>query len=219
LKERLKNFLKDLLTENIPLKLLSVLVALFLWVFVKGTSYTELTLFVPVKITSLPLNLVLMDVEPQRLIVKVKGPVHKLDRLKVEDMGIFLDLKNAHAGINTFILRPEEVKVPSGIEVVGLSPSELRVKLSELVRKAVSVKVQFKGLPPPSYEVVSVRVNPPNVHLSGPKEVLERIDHVTTEPIDLEGLKESFSLEVPLTVRGLEAEPSRVTVQVELRRR
>jgi len=87
------------------------------------------------------------------------------------------------------------------------------------VKKAVSVKVQFKGLPPPSYEVVSVRVNPPNVHLLGPKEVLERIDHVTTEPIDLEGLKGSFSLEVPLAVMGLEAEPSRVTVQVELRRR
>ncbi len=219
MRERLKNFLKSLLTENIPLKLLSLLVAVFLWAFVKGTSYTELTFFVPVKITGLPLNLLLMDVEPQRLMVKVKGPVHKVDRLKTEDIGIFLDLKGAHPGINTFLLRPEEVKVPPGIEVAGLSPSELRVRLSELVKKAVSVKVQFKGLPSPSYEVVSVRVNPPKVYLSGPKEVLERIDHVTTEPIDLEGLKESFSLEVPLTVNGLEAEPSRVTVQVELRRR
>jgi YbbR domain-containing protein len=219
LRERLKNFLKGLLTQNISLKLLSILVALFLWAFVKGTSYTELTFFVPVKVTSLPPNLVLTDVEPQRLIVKVKGPAHKLDRLKVEDIGIFLDLKGAHPGLNTFLIRPEEVKVPSGIEVVGLSPSELRVKLSEFMRKVVPVKVQFKGLPPPSYEVISIKVHPPKVYLSGPKEVLEKIDHVTTEPIDLEDLKGSFKMEVPLALTGLEVEPSRVLVQVDLRRR
>ncbi|RLA82439.1 MAG: hypothetical protein DRG31_07385 [Deltaproteobacteria bacterium] len=214
--------LRGLLTENVGLKAVSLILAFLLWAFVKGTSKGEMTIRVPVEVEGVPDHLIVGKVDPSDVAVRLRGLMHRLNRLKPEEVRIPIELKDARSGLNTFLLRPEDVRIPPGIEVVALSPSEVRMRISELKRKRVPVKVELRGRPAEGYEIGSIRVDPPFVTVSGAKEVVRDLEAVRTEPVNLGDAKETLELEVPLSVGILplhSLEPKRVKVRVEVRPR
>lgn len=215
MKERLGRFL----TENVGLKALSVLLAFFFWAFVKGGTQGEVTVRVPVEVNKVPNGLMVVDLDPMEVAVRLRGLTARLKTLEAQEVRIKVDLNDARPGVNTYMLLPQSVKAPAGIEVVAVSPSELKVRVSQVFRKMVPVRVELRGEPPPGAKFGSITVDPPVVSVSGPKEVVRDLEAVRTEPIDVSGLRETLELEVPLS-RGflpLQAiEPERVKVRLEV---
>lgn len=208
--------LKGLLTENLGLKVLSVLFAFLFWAFVKGSTQAEMTVKVPVEVNKVPSGLVVVDLDPAEVGVRLRGLNSRLKGLTPQEVRLRVDLKGVQPGLNTFLLLPQMVKAPAGIEVVAVSPSELKVRVSQVVKKKVAVRVELKGETPPG---VSVVVDPPAVWVSGPKEVVRDLEAVRTEPLDVGAFKGPVELEVPLS-RGIlplnTIEPERVKVRLEV---
>jgi hypothetical protein len=209
--------------ENLGLKLLSVALALSLWAVVLGDQKVEIAMAVPLEIKDLPRDLVLVNELPETLEVRVRGPktlVATLTPREVDWLGL---PKSFAEGENVIWVRPEAVRVPRGIEVVGVTPQRVRVVLDAVVVREVEVSPRIEGAPPKGFVLRRVTSTPPRIRMTGPKSELRTLTRVYTLPINLEGQEASFSTRAMLEpagrlIRPLDEVPIIVAVEIASRR-
>lgn len=118
-------------TTHWELKLLSLLTAVLLWGFVVGGAKSEVVLTVPVEFLGIPPGLELIDETPESVDVLLRGLRVQLGRLRGEALRIQVPLADARAGEKMLRLLPEHVQVPTGLQVIRIMPSRLRVVLEK----------------------------------------------------------------------------------------
>ena len=108
--------------SHLGLKLLSLAMALLLWMVVSGEETVERGLRVPLELQQVPAGLELTGEVPTTVDLRVRGPSGTLGRLAAGDIVAVLDLRGATEGRRLFPLTMEQVRVPFGVEVVQVSP-------------------------------------------------------------------------------------------------
>ena len=191
-----------LLTDNWTLKLISVTLALLLWMFIMGERQLEVGYRVPLELQNIPKGLMVGNEVPSLVDIRVSGPRTLQLKVSPNDISIIVDLTDLEPGITTFQQLEERLNLPSGLHVTRLSPSFIDLKLERIKQKLVPIKVSLTGEPLSGYELGEVRVVPDEVIVEGGETELKSISEVTTEEVDLHGVNEGFSLIVPLVHRG-----------------
>jgi hypothetical protein len=207
------------LMDNLGLKLLSVVLAVFLWAVVVGEQKVEVTMNIPLEIKGVPPDLVMMNEPADMLEVRVRGPKTLVSTLSPGEMVLEGLPKNFVEGDNPISIRPEMVRAPRGIEVVEVNPRRLRVILDAIVEREVEVTPRVEGAPAKGFVVKQVTSSPPRIRMAGPKSDLRRLTRVYTVPINLEGHTASFSTRAMLDpvarrVRALDDTPIIVAVEI-----
>ncbi len=179
------------ITHNWHLKLLALGIAVAMWGYVVGQEKAEMTLVMPLELTGIPEQLVVANSPPAEIRLRVYGRRSLLRRLAELKPVKTLSLEGAGPGEHLFELLPEEMDMPYGIKVVGISPSKVRVVLARKARRKVPVRPVIKGKPAPGYEVVDVTFSPPKVTISGLKSEVAEVDWVWTTPMDVTGLTDT----------------------------
>ncbi|MDW7644179.1 MAG: CdaR family protein [Desulfuromonadales bacterium] len=190
------------LMENWLLKLLSLSFALVLWFFVMGEQKLELGYAVPLELKNTPRGLMVANEVPSLVDVRISGPRTLLMNLSPSDISISVDLKDLQPGLTSFKRLEERLNIPSALKVTRLSPSFVDVKLERIRSKAVPVQPVISGQPAEGFVVKSVRATPDKVDVEGSESELKDVAEVSTEPVDVEGVRESFTLMVPINYRG-----------------
>jgi len=113
-----------------------------------------------------------------------------------------LDLSMASAGENIVPVSPDDIRRPSGVTVMHLSLSEVRVKLEPLVRQTFRLRPVLHGTPAAGYRVVKIAVSPPKITAEGPASVIRALDVIQTMPIDIQGASESITIEPKIDYQG-----------------
>lgn len=116
-----------LLEKDLTLKLLSLAMALALWVSVSGRDNPGIgpaTFQVAVEPVGLQEGLTIQKLEPRTVRVTVRGPRWRVRELSSEDFRASLDLSRAGPG-RTFL--PVRVYAPPGVETLNLNPSQVAV--------------------------------------------------------------------------------------------
>ncbi len=190
------------LTENWTLKLISLVFALILWVFIMGERRLEVGYTVPLELQNVPAGLMVANEVPSLIDVRVSGPRTLQMKVSPNDIGINVDLNDLQPGLTTFKRLEERLNLPSGLRVTRLSPSFIDLKLERIAEKQVPIKIALSGEPLDGYAVGSVKASPDRVLIEGAESELKSVTSVTTEHVDLIGVNESFSLIVPLVHQG-----------------
>jgi len=191
-----------LLTENWILKLLSLAFALVLWFFVMGERKLEVGYTVPLELKNTPPGMMVANEVPSLVDVRLSGPRTMLMNLSPKDISISVDLADLKPGLTSFKRLEERLNIPSGVKVTRLSPSFVDVKLERIKEKVVPVQVVFSGVPAEGFQVSAVRTSPERVAVEGAESEIKDVTEVVTEPVDVDGVKESFTLMVPISYRG-----------------
>jgi len=207
------------LTDNLGLKLLSVALAVFLWAVVVGEQKVEVAMNIPLEVKGLPSDLIMVNEPGDTLEVHVRGPKTLVNTLSAGEMGLEGLPKNFVEGDNLLDIRPEMIRVPRGIAVVGVNPRRIRVILDAIAQREVEVSPRIEGEPAKGFVVARVTSTPPHVRMAGPKKDLRRLTRVYTVPINLEGHTASFSTRAMLEpvgrqVRVLDDTPIIVAVEI-----
>src|SRR3990172_11193681 len=95
--------------RHIGLKVLSVGLALLLWMVVSGEETVERGLRVPLELQQVPAGLEQTDEAPATVDVRVRGASGALSRVATGDVVAVLDLHGATAGRRLFPLTPDQV--------------------------------------------------------------------------------------------------------------
>ena len=191
------------ITKNPTLKVISLILAIILWLFVKSTSEGEVGLQVPLEFFHCPSNLIVTQVSEDVITVRIIGPLAQVERLSTTEGKARIDLSNAKAGTNTFAISADNFVIPKTLKITQISPSTITVELDPVMGKVVRVKALVKGEPAPGYRVTKISVDPPSIKLQGARSHLAGLREVSTEEIDISGLRKTVKTEVPLRLADL----------------
>jgi YbbR domain-containing protein len=180
------------------LKVLSVLVAVLLWMVVSGEEIVERGLRVPLELQQVSANIELLGDVPTTVDVRVRGASGTLSRVGTGDVVAVLDLRTARTGRRLFPLGPDQVRVPFGVEVVQVTPSAVAMVFELSATRQVPVVPAVDGRPAPGFVVGPLAADPQSVEVIGPESAVKRVTEVLTEPVSVSGasaaVKDTVSL-------------------------
>src|SRR5258706_6953610 len=131
--------------RHLGLKLLSLGLAVLLWMIVAGDETVERGLRVPVELTQVPAGLELLGDVPATVDVRVRGASGTLSRVGAGDVVAVLDLHTAQSGRRLFPLTPDQVRVPFGVEIVQVLPSAVTMAFEPSASREVSIVPAVDG--------------------------------------------------------------------------
>ena len=206
-------------TANLGLKLLSVVIALALWIFVNaGQKASERAIEVPVEFRNIPSDLMVTNPSLDQVEVRMMGPPAVLSTIDSDRLKVTLDLEGARPGTSTFRLTPDFFSPPRGVRVTRVSPSIVNLKLEAVAVRSLPVKVRVGEKPPFGYKITAVEASPEMVKVQGAASEVNRMSSVDTLPFELEGTQGKTTREVRLDSggKGISFSPDRVTVSLVL---
>jgi YbbR-like protein len=201
------------------LKVLSLGLAVLIWMFVSGEETVERGLRVPLELQQMPSGLEVLGDVPATVDVRVRGASGALSRVGTGDVVAVLDLRSASSGRRLFPLTPDQVRVPFGVQVVQVLPSTVALAFETSVSREVPVVPAVDGRPAPGYAVGSMSADPKTVEVIGPETAVKHATEVLTEPVAVAGAKADVRQAVTLglldpSLRLASARSATVTVQI-----
>ena len=191
---RLDKLLRRVFVEDWSLKLLSLAIAIVLWLLVTGQN-EPVTAHLNVQLNFIrPQSLEISNDPPRTVDVMLTGSRNKLDDLTSLDLVATVDLSDQRAGERVLRLADKaQISLPQGVKVDGFQPSAIPVRLEPIIERQVVIEPRLEGKPADSFEVYSVHPNKGSVMVRGPESRVLALQKVTTESIWLGGRKESFT--------------------------
>lgn len=204
---------------NLPLKVISLLVAVVLWLAVSGQSTVERNIRVPLEFQNVPAGMEIVGNPPDSVDVRLRGSSGNLARVVQGDVVAALDLTNARSGTRIFNLHATEVRVPFGVHVVQVTPPTVSLDFELSGQKVVPVSPVIEGDPESGFVVGRITTSPATVQVLGPVGRLEALLEATTEPVRVDGaratVRDSVTIGVEDTaVRLREPQVAVVTVEI-----
>ncbi len=205
--------------RHVGLKVLSLVLALLLWMAVAGEETVERSLRVPLELQQFPAGLELQGDVPATADVRVRGTSGALGRVSAGDIVAVLDLRGARPGRRLFHLTPEQVRAPFGVEVVQVSPPTIAMVFEPSASRQVPVVPSLDGKPAPGYVVKNVITDPANVEVVGAQTAVSRATEAITEPVSISGARDTVREEVTVglldpALRLRNGRSATVTVQI-----
>ncbi|TYB32574.1 MAG: hypothetical protein FXF49_10860, partial [Flexistipes sinusarabici] len=204
-----------MLLNNIFLKVLSVLLAISLWLIVATSDYDQVQFNVPVKLSNVPDKKVAVTDE-SLINVTLNGPRLVLNSLSYNDVSVEVNVSNFSGYKTDYRIKPSDVKVPSSVNVVRIQPTEITVTIDKIIHKEIEVTPAFIGEPAEGFKVGSLQITPSEVEVTGAASTLNDIDYIETLPINLSGKSEKMNYTVGLKKSSgiKKIDPSQVEVTV-----
>jgi YbbR domain-containing protein len=177
------------------LRLISVSIALALWLFVtvehRGERPAEKVVESTVTYNPPPGIIIMNPVE--RVVVRLRGGDRAIRHLNPVLVDVQVELRGQEKGMVEVQLLTENVLTPEGIEVVSIEPNSLQLHLDEETRRLLPVRARLVGEPADDAEVVGrPRVSPPQVLVHGPATLVGTLDYLETSPVNLDGRRQDF---------------------------
>jgi len=189
---------KNPFLNNIGKKVLALVIAISLWLVANLQHDIEKNIAIDVNYTNLPPGLVVVNNPPEKLNLRVRGPRSQLSSITSQNMLFTIDLSNVSSGMSKFEIGTDQITPPREVQVTGVSPAEIRIEADKLAKKKVKVEPSI-GPAETGYEIVgNPEVSPSTASIEGPKNLLSKINSITTDPVSVKGEKSKFTIEVPL---------------------
>lgn len=173
------------LTENLSLKVVSVAIAVLLWIATVGDQDNTTAVSIPVQLRNIPRDLEISTGVPEKAYVEVRGSNRRLGSDEWGSALVVINLDRVdRAGERTFSILADNVNLPAGLEFVRSVPSQVRLKFEPRLTRAVPVIVRY-GTLPAGYQISNQVVEPATVRIVGPESRVLSVDRVQTDPIEL----------------------------------
>lgn len=207
---------RRLFVDNAALKVVSIILAVTLFILVHGERDTIVTANIKVVYT-MPQDRVLTSEPVEEVRVRIRGPWTRVKRFDERDVDpIYVDLNDVGDGELSF--QEDMVRLPPGLKISSINPPVIRLAFEKLTTKQVPVSVTLEGEPARGHKVEGTTARPDRVTIRGAKSAVDRTQSVETRRLSISGktseMRERVSF-APLeeTLSVIDA----VNVEVEVR--
>ena len=184
------------LVNNWPAKVISLALAIILFVFHRMVTLEERYFSAPLSIENLH-SMMPSDFYPGMIMVTLRGETNGIYSIIEDDIEVFVDMEN--------FISPGTYRVPVqwrkkgtavGIEPlqINVDPPEIVFSLDSRISRIVPLNARFRGQPEPGFIMTSYSLNPNQTIIDGPVGLMGNISELSTELIDLEGRQGNFNL-------------------------
>jgi len=184
----MRDFFRKYILNNAWLKLVSLGLAVLLWWAVSHDPTVEAVVTAPVEFHHAPDNLEMSVENSPQVEVRVRGPERTVRGLNATDVQAIVDLTGVHAGERTFDLTTRQIHGPSGVEVVQIEPSQVRITFDRSATRSVEVRPRVIGSLVTGYRITDVNADPAQINIVGPAHRVEHVSDAITDPVDATGV-------------------------------
>jgi YbbR domain-containing protein len=190
------------IAENWPAKVLSIALALILFIFHHMNTLEERFFSVPLLVETQG-NVIPASAYTRMIRISVRGDAARVRSLLEEDIVPYIDLRGKEKGIYRVPVQVRTNGTAQGLEPleIKVDPLEISIVLDHKVSKYVPLTGTTRGGPQKGYELVSFTLTPSQVVLEGPADEMSGISELFTDFIDLDGRSEDFSIMVNIVNR------------------
>jgi YbbR domain-containing protein len=216
----MRDFLRRRVLHNFGIKLLSLALAVGLWMAITRDPIAEVAVQVPIEFRNIPENLEINTESIPRAEIRVRGPQRIVRRLQPADIYAEIELGGMKPGERTFDLTAEQVHHPRELEVVQVIPSQFHLTFDTRLIRQVPVRPRVFGTFAAGYRIGRIETEPATITISGPRQRVEAVEAAITDPVDASGTMDHATfvrhayVSDPL-VQVTNPNPVRVTVIME----
>jgi YbbR domain-containing protein len=211
--------LREAALRNLGLRIISLLLAIGLWLFVNTGQHNSLASFnVPIGYRGLPFGFVITNPHPDFVKIQLSGPATLLSLVDPSRLTLRLDLSGVGVGQASFKIGPDAFNIPRGTSVTSISPSQIVLDIDKVVVRDLPIHLVTTGSAADGYRIATASFTPSTVRVRGPSKELNRIDTVDTEAVDVSGLSTDSTRQVALASPGemVREEPTEATVTIRI---
>ena len=181
------NFFQRVILHNILLKIVSLLLAVGLWMAVARNPISEVEMRVPIEFQNFPANMEIDSADSTAVQVRVRGPERLIHQLDASEVHAQVNLATVQPGERTVDLT-DRVHVPQDLEVVQIIPSQFHLSFDERATRKIPVQPRVTGNFASGLRIAKVVADPATVTISGPRRRVQAVDAATTDPVDATGV-------------------------------
>jgi YbbR domain-containing protein len=189
--------------NNWPAKVLSVFLAIVLFVFHRMSALEERFFSVPLIIETNG-DLTPSSSYPRMIRVTLRGDANSIYPIVEEDIVPYLDMtKYTEAGSFRAPVEVRKQGTAMGVDPleIGVDPLEITLELDHKVSKYVPLTPIYQGYVESGYELVSYSLDPAQAAIEGPQKLMAGITELNTEYVELSGRNADFSTSVRILNR------------------
>jgi YbbR domain-containing protein len=183
----MRDFLRRYVFHNLGLKLISLGLAVGVWLAVARDPVAEVAIDVAIEFHNIPENLEISSESVPRAQIRLRGPERVIHGLRPTDVSAEIELSNLKPGERTFDLTAQQIHEPPELEVVQVVPSQFHLAFDKRLTRQVPVQPRVIGTFAPGYDIERIVVDPPSITISGPKKHVDAVAAAITDPIDVSG--------------------------------
>lgn len=213
--------LLNIIRHNILQKLLALVVAFFMWVFVMADqdpaiedSYT-----VPLTISNTPYEFIALC-DTKNISVLTRAPRSNFVKYNANAFRVYANVEGLGEGEHQII---PKVDMPQGFELVKTQPEFVAVKLDPLTEHQMPVELITTGAVSPNSTIKELQKSMDIVTIVGPKSYVEQITKVYGL-INFSGNTSSYEVQIPMnavdkdgnSLPRVHVVPSVITVSVDI---
>ncbi len=183
---------------DMPLKIMSIVLAVFLWMYLNSEAQTVQAFQVPLELADLPASLSLVGEIPDSVLVRIRASDATFQNLSPGRLHARVRLSGARPGTLRVPLTEDIVRAPFGVEVLRVDPEQLELQVEERITREVPIVARIQGQPEFGFENRGYTLSPSTATVEGPESLVRQVREVLTEPVDIEGARESIEKVVSL---------------------
>jgi YbbR domain-containing protein len=185
---------KRVVLHNFGLKVLSVLLAIGLWLVISPDEQpAEVAVRAPIEFEHVPDSLEISSETIPEAQIRVRGPERLIRQLRSPDVRAHIDLTGAKPGERTFDLTAQEIERPREVTIVQVVPSQIHLAFDTRMTREVAIHPRVSGNFLPGEQITKIDSDPPKITITGPHHHVERVDTATTDPVDVTGITGSVT--------------------------
>jgi hypothetical protein len=189
--------------ENWPAKMLSIALAIILFVFHRISTLEERFFMVPLNI-EVQGNLIPSSSFPRVIRVTLRGDANSIYSIPESDIEAFADLsKQDNPGDYRAAVQVRKKGTALGVDPleVSVDPMDISISLDYKISKFVPLTASLRGSVESGYVLGSHSLNPTQVIIDGPSSLMGSISELSTDFIDLDGRTGDFTVIVNILNR------------------
>ncbi len=197
---RALQWLREAFLGNLAYKVFAFFLAVLTWGWVQSEQVVEERARARI-VWKFPDGLVPVEDPIDDVAITLQGVQTWVRAARRQDLSVTVDVSGAQEGPVQLDLSDRSiVGLPSQVRVLNVLPARLDIELDRLLRRTVALVPVTRGELAPGFKLGKVRVEPDRVELSGPARAIRGLAEVSTQPVDLAGLREDATFEVGLAL-------------------
>jgi YbbR domain-containing protein len=189
--------------ENWPAKMLSIALAIVLFVFHRIGTLEERFFSIPLDV-EVQGNLIPSSSYLRMIRVTLRGDANAIFPIQEDDIEAYVDLaKYDSPGEYRTAIQVRKKGMALGVDPLEISvdPVEITISLDHKISKFVPLTASLRGSVASGYVLSSHSLNPTQVIIDGPSFLMESISELSTDFIDLDGRTGDFTVMVNILNR------------------
>ena len=190
--------------NNLPFKVLAIVLALTVWFLAKQEEKpVQVSFFAPIIFTNLP-PMLQVSVNPTQVNVSATVSQRRSSSLNPSEIRMLLDLETARSGTYSFPVEADNLQSPVPLNIERIAPNQVELVIEELIEKELPLQARYSGQLGAGYLLEQIEIVPPTAKIRGPKRLLDPLSQLMTREIDLNNLDSSIDMLVKIDLPSQE---------------